>query len=106
MQETLKNGANDITEIVNMVNVYFLFCYLFCYFFFVKKLKILCSSDHPILFKLYHFVVNIVSKELLIVFWISTVNNSNGNITDLDRKNPCEKMMFRHVPIGNFLLPL
>ena len=31
----------------------------FFFFFFVKKLHILCSSDHPILFRFRQLVVNI-----------------------------------------------
>ena len=45
---------------------------------FVKKLKILYSSDHPILIKFRQLVVNIVIKELQMVFLTSTVINSNG----------------------------
>ena len=44
----------------------------------VKKLKILYSSDHPILIKFRQLVVNIVIKELLMVFLTSTVIISNG----------------------------
>ena len=47
---------------------------------FVKKLKILYSSDHPILIKFHQLVVNIVIKELQMVFLTSTVINSNGNM--------------------------
>ena len=43
---------------------------------FVKKLKILYSSDHPISIKFLQLVVNIVIKEL-------------------QRKIKCEKLMFR-----------
>ena len=63
--------------------------------FFVKKLKILCSSDHPILIKFRQLVVNIVIKELQMVFLTSTVINSNGNMKELKRKIKCEKLMFR-----------
>ena len=62
---------------------------------FVKKPKILYSSDHPILIKFRQLVVNIVIKEFLMVFLISTVINSNGNMKDLERKIKCEKLMFR-----------
>ena len=53
---------------------------------FVKKLKILYSSDHPILIKFRQLVVNIVIKELQMVFLTSTVINSNGNMKELERK--------------------
>ena len=53
---------------------------------FVKKLKILYSSDHPILIKLRQLVVNIVIKELQMVFLTSTVINSNGNMKSLKAK--------------------
>ena len=62
---------------------------------FVRKLKILYSSDHPILIKFRQLVVNIVIKELQMVFLTSTVNNSNGNMKELERKIKCEKLMFR-----------
>ena len=35
---------------------------------FVKKLQILCSSDHPILFKFHQRMVKICIKDLQIVF--------------------------------------
>ena len=63
--------------------------------FFVKKLKIVYSLDHPILIKFRQLVVNIVIKELQMVFLTSTVINSNGNMKELERKNKCEKLMFR-----------
>ena len=62
---------------------------------FVKKLKILYSSDHPILIRFRQLVVNIVIKELQMVFLTSTVINSNGNMKELERKMKCEKLMFR-----------
>ena len=62
---------------------------------FVKKLKISYSSDHPILIKFRQLVVNIVIKELPMVFLTSTVINSNGNIKELERKIKCEKLLFR-----------
>ena len=60
----------------------------------VKKLKILYSSDHPILIKFHQLLVNIVIKELQMVFLTSTVINSNGNMKELERKIKCEKLMF------------
>ena len=62
---------------------------------FVKKLKILYSSDHPILIKFRQLVVNIAIKELQIVFLTSTIINSNGNMKGLELKIKCEKLMFR-----------
>ena len=62
---------------------------------FCKKIKILYSSDHPILIKFRQLVVNIVIKELQMVFLTSTVINSNGNKKDLERKIKCEKLMFQ-----------
>ena len=64
-------------------------------FFFVKKLKILYSSNHPILTKFRQFVVNIVIKELQMIFLTSTVINNNENMKKLERKIKCEKLMFR-----------
>ena len=61
-----------------------------------KKLKILYSSDHLILIKFRELVVNIVVKELQMVFLTSTVINSNGNMKELERKIKCEKLMFRY----------
>ena len=62
---------------------------------FVKKLKILYSSDNLILNKFRQLVVNIVIKELQMVFLTSTVINSKGNMKALERKIKCEKFMFR-----------
>ena len=62
---------------------------------FVKKLKILYGLDHPILIKFRQLVVNIVIKELQMVFLTSTVINTNGNMKELERKIKCEKLMFR-----------
>ena len=78
-----QNGANDMSECLT------------CETAFVKKLKILYSSDHPILIKFRQLVVNIVIKELQMLFLTSTVINSNGNIKELERKMKCEKLMFR-----------
>ena len=62
---------------------------------FCKKLKILYSSDNPILIKFHQLVVKIVSKELQMVFLTSTVIYSNGNMKELERKIKFEKLMFR-----------
>ena len=70
-------------------------CLTFETVFCKKKLKILYSSDHPILIKFRQLVVNIVIKELQMVFLTSTVINSNGNMKELERKIKCEKLMFR-----------
>ena len=59
-----------------------------------KKLKILYSSDHPILIKFRQLMVNIVNKELQMVFLTSTVINSSGNMKKLERKIKCEKLLF------------
>ena len=64
---------------------------------FCEKLKILCSSDHPILINFRQLVVNIVIKELQMVFLTSTVINSNGNMKELERKIKCEKLIFDRV---------
>ena len=61
---------------------------------FVKKAQILYSSDHLILIKFCQFVVNIVIKELQMVFLTSIVFNSNGNMKELECKIKCEKLMF------------
>ena len=53
------------------------------------------SSDHPILIKFHQLVVNIVIKELHMVFLTSTVINSNRNMKELERKINSEKLMFR-----------
>ena len=52
--------------------------------FFVKKLKILCSSDHPILFKFQQLVVKILIKELQNYGMLdSNISNSNGDMEEL-----------------------
>ena len=53
------------------------------------------SSDHPILIKFRQLVVNIVIKELHMVFLTSTVINSNRNMKKLERRISYEKLMFR-----------
>ena len=53
------------------------------------------SSYHLILIKFCQLVVNIVFKELHMVFLTSTVINSNRNMKELERKINCEKLMFR-----------
>ena len=58
-------------------------------------IPILYSSDHPISIKFCQLVVNIVIKELQMVFLTSTVINSNGIMKELERKIKCEKLMFR-----------
>ena len=70
---------------------------LTCETAFCKKAQNLYSfnSDHPILIKFRQLVVNIVIKELQMVFLASTVINSNGNMKELERKIKCEKLMFR-----------
>ena len=78
-----KNGANDMSECLT------------CEMAYVKKFKILYISDHPILIKFRRLVVNIVIKELQMVFLTSTFINSNGNMKELERKITCEKLIFR-----------
>ena len=53
------------------------------------------SSDHPILIKFRQLVVNIVIKEIHMVFLTSTIINSNRNMKELEHKINCEKLMFR-----------
>ena len=78
-----QNGANDMSECLTCETV------------FCKKLTIMSSSDHPILIEFRQLVVNIVIKELHMVFLTSTVINSNRNMKELERKINCEKLMFR-----------
>ena len=78
-----QNGANDMSECLTFETA------------FCKKAQILYSSDHPILIKFRQLVVNIVIKELQMVFLTSTVINSNRNMKELERKIMCEKLMFR-----------
>ena len=56
MQNFIQNGANDISEMFNIISR-----------FFVKEIQILYSSDYSILFKFCQLVVKIVSKGLQIV---------------------------------------
>ena len=80
-----QNGANDMSECLT------------CETAFCKKAQnyVGYSSDHPILIKFRQLVVNIVIKELHMVFLTSTVINSNRNMKELERKINCEKLMFR-----------
>ena len=52
------------------------------------------SWDHPILIKFCQLVVNIVIKELHMVFLTLTVINNNRNMKKLERKINSEKLMF------------
>ena len=70
-------------------------------YWFVKKIQILLSSDHQILFKLFQLVVKIAHEELQIVFLTYTVSNSNRNKKNLNAKIRVKM----YVPIG-YLLPL
>ena len=63
--------------------------------FLLKQLKISYSSDHPILIKFRQLTVNIVIKELQMVFLASTIIISNGNMKELEHKIKSEKLMFR-----------
>ena len=78
---SFKNTANDVSKMVHMVNDFFFF-----FFFFVKTLKILCSLGHLILFKFQQLMVKHLIKKLQIVFKISNVNTSNGNMEKFQRK--------------------
>ena len=82
---SFKMAANNISEIVYK-----------SYRFLSKKFPILCSSDHPIVLKFCQLVVKVVSKELLIVFGTYIVLNTNENTKELERKNPCKKLMFQY----------
>ena len=53
---------------------------------FCQKAQILLSSDHSILLEFRQLVVNIIVKELQMVFWTSTVSKSYENMAKLDRK--------------------
>ena len=61
------------------------------------KLKILCSSDHPSLFKFCLLVVNIVRNYKIL---ICTVSNSLGNMKALEPTHThtpqCEILIFRY----------
>ena len=76
---------------------------LTCETAFCIKLKILNSSDHLILIKFHQLVVNIVIRELQMVFLTSTDINGNGNMKALERKIKCEKV---DVLRGYFILPV
>ena len=84
LQNLFQNGANDMSEWLTCETA-------FC----KKKLKILYISDHSILIKFHQLVVNIVIKELQMIFLTSTVINSNRNMKELERKIKCENFMFR-----------
>ena len=56
---------------------------------------ILCSSDHPILFKFHQLVVQTFIKELQVIFQTSNVSNSNGNKEELERKIYCKRLIFQ-----------
>ena len=69
---------------------------LTCETAFCKKAQnFVYSSDHPILIKFRQLVVNIVIKELQMIFLTSAVIKSNGNMKELEHKNKCAKLMFR-----------
>ena len=50
------------------------------------------SSDHPIWLEFRQLVVNIVIKELQMIFWTSTVSKNTEKIEELDRKILCKKV--------------
>ena len=81
-----QNGANDMSECLTSEA------------YFCKKSSKLCIVRiirFFFFFKFRQLVVNIVIKELHMVFLTSTVINSNGNMKELERKINCEKLMFR-----------
>ena len=88
-----QNGANDKSEWLTCETA-------FC----KKKFKVLYSSDHPILIQFRQLVVNIVIKELQMVFLTSTVVNSNGNMkswnSKLSVKSWCFDRVF-HIAVAN-----
>ena len=92
-----QNGANDMSECLTRETAFYKKKKK------KKKIKILYSSDHPILIKFRQLVVNIVIEELQMVFLTSTVINSNGNMKELERKIKVWKV---NVSIGYFILPL
>ena len=79
-----------MSELINMVKR-----------IFVEKIQILYSSDHSNLFEFRQVVINIIIKELLMVFW--TVSNSNGNMEGLTKfsvKSWCSDGVF-HITVVN-----
>ena len=89
------NGRQKTYEIFHVYSIFYSGFMCQTTVIFVKTLKILYSLNHPILIKFRQLVVNIVIKELQMVFLTSTVINSNGNMKELERKIKCEKLMFR-----------
>ena len=65
--------------------------WLTCEMAFCKKSSKFCI----VRIKFRQLVVNIVIKEVQMVFLTSTVINNNGNMKELERKIKCEKLMFR-----------
>ena len=85
-----QNGANDMSECLT------------CETAFCKKLKIMYSSDHPILIKFRQLVVNIVIKELHMIFLqlsipIETWKSLNAK---LSVKSWCFERVF-HIAVAN-----
>ena len=87
-----QNGANDMSECLTCETV------------FCKKLKMLYSSDHPILIKFRQLVVNIVIKELQMVFLNSTLSIAMETWKSLNAKLSVKSWCFDrvfHVAVAN-----
>ena len=75
------------------------------FFFFVKKIQILCTWDHPRLFKFCQLVVKVISKELQTVFWNSTFSYNNGNMKDLEHKTRVKSWCWNRVFLVTVAIP-
>ena len=72
--------------------------------FFVKKLKILYSSDQPILIKFRQFVVSIVIKELQMVLWLLQLSTAMEALNTLNAKLSVKSWLFDrvfHIAVAN-----
>ena len=88
-----QNGANDMSECLTCETA-------FC----KKKLKILYSSDHPILIKFRQLVVNIVIRELYkLYFWLLQLSIAMEIWKSLNAELSVKSWYF---DIGYFILPL
>ena len=88
-----QNGANDMSECLTCEMA-------FC----KKKLKILYSSDHPILIKFRQLVVNIVIKELQMVFWLLQLSIAMYTWKSLNAKLSVKSWCFDrvfHIAVAN-----
>ena len=69
-----------------------------------KKFKILYSSDHPILIKFRQLVVNIVIKELQMVFWLIQLSIAMETWKSLNAKLSVKSWCFDrvfHIAVAN-----